>query len=375
MTSHKLIRNYVVLASGFALLFSGCAGTFFSKIDHKGDLPKDMPTEYYKKFEVKDATQVMAPDPAFVGPPSPNPSTAASAEVAESERPHRGRRWMRSQEQQEKDLALAQIGPKKHVPLVYRTVTPVGEKNPIWIGEKLTYDVSYLGLTAATFILEALPYKYIAGRKVYEIQATVHSSSAFSLFYKLEDVVQTFIDTQGVFSHRFHMQLNESKQIRDSLELFDSESEEAFWWNRWDRKEKGYEEKKEFHPMEPFPQDSLSSLYYLRFVPLPQDAAVKFVVESEAKPLDAVITVVGRETLETPVGRLKTIKVKPEAATRGVLERKGNSYIWLSDDDRRFLVRLEAQVKIGTIVVRLKKIEKGTPPGQEAASPVENLKQ
>jgi hypothetical protein len=71
---------------------------------------------------------------------------------------------------------------------------------------------------------------------------------------------------------------------------------------------------------------------------------------------------VGREELDTRAGVLKTVKVKPEAATRGVLERKGDSYMWLTDDDHRYLVRIEAKVKIGSVVAELKKIEPGTAP-------------
>ncbi|MDR3608101.1 MAG: DUF3108 domain-containing protein [Oligoflexia bacterium] len=374
-----MTTRYIATVSAICVLqaagLAGCAGSSLSKIDHSETLPQDVITQdYSKKFEVQEASSSSAAAPTPVAQ-----TVEIPAPLSKKTRKHR--EWKRTEEQKIRDVALAEIGPRQHKPLVYRDLRRDirNGKDPIWVGERLTYDVSYLGLTAATFVLEVLPYKSIDGRKVYHIQANARSSKVFSLVYKLNDVVQSFIDYEGVFSHRFHMQLDETKQIRDSLELYDSENEEAFWWNRWNRKEKGYEEKKEFHLMEPFPQDSISVLYYLRFVPLPPNGEVKFVVESEAKPLDAVVTVVEREELETPMGRIHAIKLKPDAATRGVLERRGNSYIWLSDDDRRFLVRFEAKVKIGTIVVRLRKIELGTPPdqlrGDAAPIPVESIKQ
>jgi hypothetical protein len=47
------------------------------------------------------------------------------------------------------------------------------------------------------------------------------------------------------------------------------------------------------------------------------------------------------------------------------MEKKGDSYMWLTDDDRHFMVRMEAKVKIGTVVGRLKRVESmGTPPPQ-----------
>ena len=58
-----------------------------------------------------------------------------------------------------------------------------------------------------------------------------------------------------------------------------------------------------------------------------------------------VITVVRREMLDTPMGRIQTVVIKPETKFHGVMEKKGDSYIWLTDDDRHFLVRMEAKVR------------------------------
>ena len=84
----------------------------------------------------------------------------------------------------------------------------------------------------------------------------------FSLFYRLDDMVETFMDFDGLFSHRFHIALDESKQARDSLELYDSVKAQTFYWNKWNRRDAGYVETKEFDPIMPFPQDSLSALYF-----------------------------------------------------------------------------------------------------------------
>jgi hypothetical protein len=158
--------------------------------------------------------------------------------------------------------------------------------------------------------------------------------------------------------------LDETKQTRDSLELYDSEKQQTFYWNRWNRKEKGYVETKEFFPMPPFSQDSLSALYYLRSVPLPTGSVVSFPVVNEGKNWEAVVTVVRREMVDSPMGKIQAIVLKPETKYQGVLQKKGDSFVWLTDDDRRVLVRLEAKVKIGTVTARLKALEPGTPPSE-----------
>jgi hypothetical protein len=240
------------------------------------------------------------------------------------------------------------------------------EKEPIWIGEKGTYDITYFGVSAGEFTLEALPFKSVEDRKVYNVRGIAKSSPVFSLFYRLEDMVETFIDYDGFFSHRFHILLDETKQRRDSVELYDSVKKQTFFWNRWNHlngKNWDYSETKTFAPIQSFSQDSLSALYYVRTLPLPDGAVITFPVASEGDSWEAVVTVVRREYMETPLGRVRCVVVKPEMKYKGILKKSGgDSFIWYTDDDRRVVVRLEAKVKVGTIVATLKKWDPGTEP-------------
>jgi hypothetical protein len=372
-------RSWLPLATSL-FLSVGCAGGPYTKIEKSGELPKELSADVKEKFEVRDISQLKTaqnqntPDSAQAKTLSVAVQDASATKVAQQTNTQSAAMPSNASttEPQDKHSKKKKHGKakEKHIastpapasvePFVYPSRRPA--KDPIWVGEKLTYQVTYLGIPAGTFTLEALPYKAVGDRKVYHIMAKAWNSAVFGLMYKLEDYVETYIDFDGFFSHRFHLHQDETKQVRDSQELYDSEKKQSYWWNRWDRKERGYSENKDFYPMEPFPQDTLSSLYYLRAVPLPPHATVSFPVMSEGKPLTAYVTVVEREELDTAAGTLKTVKLKPEAATRGVLERKGDSYMWLTDDDRRFLVKIEAKVKIGYVVAELKKIELGTAP-------------
>ena len=69
-----------------------------------------------------------------------------------------------------------------------------------------------------------------------------------------------------------------------------------------------------------------------------------------------------RELADTPLGRVQTVVLKPVTKYQGVLKSQGDSFLWLTDDDRRYPVRLEAKVKVGTVVAELKKVEPGTHP-------------
>jgi hypothetical protein len=231
--------------------------------------------------------------------------------------------------------------------------------DPIWVGEQAIYDIQYLGVNAGQFSVKILPFKQINGRKVYHVFGEAKSSKVFSLFYSLRDTIETFIDYEAIAPHRFHIVLDESKQKRNSLELFDSEKGETFFWNRWNHHKRGYVEIKDYFPMQPLSQDSLSSLFYLRTVDLSDGAVAKFPVISEGKNWDAEVSVIRREMQNTPLGRVRTVVLKPETKYQGILKKQGDSFVWLTDDDRRLLVRLEAKVRIGTVVAVLRSFQPG----------------
>lgn len=323
------------------LLLSGCAGGTLNKIEGGHELPKELK----ERFEVREVPPEAVEQPKLA--------------QAEASGEKKGRK--KTKAKSAKASKTAAVG------FAYPNRRP--SREPIWIGEKQVYNMTYLGMSAGDVTLEVLPHKMVGSRKVYHARATAVSSSIFSLFYRLNDVIETFLDYQGIFSHRFHILLDETKQIRDSLELFDSEKGETFYWNKWNRKEKGYVETKETFPISPFSQDSFSALYYLRTQDLPDGAVIKFPVVSEGKSWEAEVTVVRREMMSTPMGKIQTVVLKPETKYQGILQKRGDSFLWLTDDDRKFLVRLEAKVKIGTVVASLKQVEPGTAPGEQKPEP------
>ncbi len=97
-------------------------------------------------------------------------------------------------------------------------------------------------------------------------------------------------------------------------------------------------------------------------IPLPLGTVITFPVISEGKYWEAICNILRREVRDTPLGEVPTIVIQPDTKFQGVLRKNGDSFLWLTDDDRRFPVRLEAKVKIGTVVANLVRIELGTPP-------------
>jgi hypothetical protein len=234
-------------------------------------------------------------------------------------------------------------------------------KDPIQMGEELTYNISYFGVSAGELKLTVLPFKMINQRKVYHFRAKVESSKVFNLVYRLNDYIESFLDYEGLFSHRYHMVMDESHQTRDALELYDSVKGQTFYWNRWNHKDKGYQEQKELQPMTRFPQDAISIMYYMRLVPLEVGQKLSIPAAMEGKSWVLAGEVLRREEIGSPMGAVNAFVIKPVIMREGKDQKKGDILFYVADTESRYPIRLEAKVKIGTVVMELSRIETGVP--------------
>lgn len=342
------LRSWLILGFSTVSLLGmlSCSSQPIMRMEEKKELPQDLPTNFKDKFEVKseiDPSQAKKEDEASAPPAVPVESLTATADA-------------KSETKKKATPPPASVKTKKPT---YVSPHQRPAVDPLRVGEKAVYEFTYFGVVGGEISISVKPFKYINNRKVYHLFGEAKSSALFSVFYRVEDSIESFWDYDGLYSTRFHMVLNESKQTRDSLELYDSEKAETFYWNRWDHYRKGYTETKETNPMTRFPQDSLSALYFIRMVPLPDKGKVTFPVVSEGKSWELEIEVVRREQLKTKAGKFPAVLIKPETKFQGVMKKTGDVLVWISDDDRRILLRIEGKVKIGSIVGELVKFEPG----------------
>ncbi len=66
-----------------------------------------------------------------------------------------------------------------------------------------------------------------------------------------------------------------------------------------------------------------------------------------------------KEKIETEAGEFNAIKIKASIMSRGALTQAGNIYFWISDDDRKYVLRIEAEIKIGKLVSEVVEIIPG----------------
>jgi hypothetical protein len=112
--------------------------------------------------------------------------------------------------------------------------------------------------------------------------------------------------------------------------------------------------------------DLQSAMLYLRSQSLQERNVQRIVVYSATAPYLATVTVLGRERVTVPAGTYNAIKfdLQLNRIKDGELQphRKfRRATAWLSDDADRLLLKIEAQVFVGSVFCELQSVDLGVP--------------
>ncbi|MFN8846865.1 MAG: DUF3108 domain-containing protein [Bdellovibrionales bacterium] len=237
-------------------------------------------------------------------------------------------------------------------------------QDPFRVGEVIKHEVFYnlFRVTAGEMEFQTLPFKVVNGRKAYQFQLALKTTSLFSSFYAVDDKVVTLIDYDLWLPRLYSLHVKESSQLREARSYFDFEKLKAVYEEKKITSKKGVEEKRQEWEILPYSQNVFSVIYYMRLFAWKDGKEYSFRVADDGENLVFKGKVVSRETLKTPIGEMKAIKIKPEFTVKGAFKPVGDIYIWLSDDARKIPLRIESKIKIGTIISQIMDYQPGSSP-------------
>ena len=204
--------------------------------------------------------------------------------------------------------------------------------------------MSIVGVTGGELSLSARAVE-LAGKPAYKFEMSALSNDVLSKIFLVRDYMASWVDPTTFRSLRFEKHTVEGKRVRD------------------DRIEFNYGEGIASRNGKPIAItdptfDSLSSVYYIRTLDLSNARPIELNVVSR-KLYTLRVEVQGRETIKTPAGTFRTIRVEPKSSGEGGLIGKGkNLLIWVTDDERKVPVQIRSKLKVGTLVGKLRAVEK-----------------
>ncbi len=214
------------------------------------------------------------------------------------------------------------------------------------IPEKLVYDLKWMGIKAGTASIEI-----INEEDTTKIISQAHSAKFISLFYKVEDRIESTLSQGSSPSPigqpiKYRVKIREGRHRRDKEVIFDHGKGKALYIDYRN------EEKAEFEIPSPV-FDPVSGFYYFRALELVIGEPVYITVFDSKKVWDVEVQVLRKEKVTLSAGTFDTIVVKPLLKSEGIFSRKGEVHIWLTDDVKHIPVLVKSKVKIGHITATL----------------------
>jgi hypothetical protein len=245
---------------------------------------------------------------------------------------------------------------------------PSVENGAFAIGEKLTFDISYGFIHAGTATMEVKRETTFNDRNCYHIQTTAKSASGFNFIYKVEDVVDSYMDKEGLFSWKFAKRLREGGYKADlQATYFPEDSLACVSFTRYKGRMKVHTQQNYNVKTPPFTLDILASLYYTRTRKLEVGKSLFITNHDNKKIYELEVKVYQKETIETDAGKFECLLVEPVLKGEGLFKQKGKMQIWLTNDQYKIPVLMTTEIAVGHITTELVKIEgiKGKIPARQ----------
>ena len=224
--------------------------------------------------------------------------------------------------------------------------------NSFQLNEELYYKFSYGKSNKKGFLTGgygSLKVQGIVKKEnlvAYKIEAKGGTTKLFSLFYKVADSFQSYLDTTSLLSLEFRRSVKEGKYSSNQISYFNRDLKSGVVKN--DR-----------FTITEYTQDILSALYACRTIPN-QNININDTIFLQIYNLEKTVMFntyvipLKKEKIKTAVwGWINTIKCKPHVKKNRIFSDKDQTYIWVTDDQYHIPVKVETPIQVGSIYIEI----------------------
>ena len=213
------------------------------------------------------------------------------------------------------------------------------------VGEQLTYEISWLHITAGTAVMAVSDAGTDGERPLAKLITTAQSRPAITKFFPVDNRVESIVDPATLLPEHLNFKRREGKKKEDITSTFHQKEGTV-------TVVKGGTT--ETLQIPSGTQDVISCLYYARSeLSLQPGSSLTMNVHHDKKNRKVDVRVEKIETVSGPWGEVETARVLVVMPFQGLFLNQGNIRVWFTNDDRRIPVRMKAKVIIGSIVADL----------------------
>lgn len=227
---------------------------------------------------------------------------------------------------------------------------PISATN-LWfeVGEELVYSIHW-GVIRVGETRVTTEWIEEDGRLLILIRYRTRSNSFLDKIYRVDDTIEAAIDPATFLPVRFVKNLSEGKRRYDEVTVFDHAARKAFWTSRTKNQTKEFE-------IEADTRDLVTFMYFMRQHEFEPGEKAEFRVMADEKIYDVFVNAGSIDTMKMPgFGKVKSVRLTPEAAFEGLFVRKGKIVLWVSRDARRLATRVQATIPVADIHINLTEV-------------------
>ncbi len=222
---------------------------------------------------------------------------------------------------------------------------------PFPVGETLEYRI-YWGWISVGSSTATTRWEWRDDRWMLVIRFRTLSNSVIEKIYPVNDTIESVIDPDTLRPVSFLKILNEGRHHTDEFTTFDWDKMEA----NFRQIRKGKTTHKTYAIRENT-KDLVSFMYFMRQTDFQPRSSYQFEVMADEKLYDLEVKSGKLENVKTQRhGKIKSLKLEPQASFEGIFVRKGTMTLYVSNDPRRIVTRLVADTPFANVRLVLRKV-------------------
>ncbi|MBL4889863.1 MAG: DUF3108 domain-containing protein [Candidatus Lindowbacteria bacterium] len=233
----------------------------------------------------------------------------------------------------------------KEIEAVTLETTPVVDNKSWQVGERLTYDMNYLGSKVGVSSLAVKDAGLIKGRPAIEIQSAMQGKW---FFFKINSQTTSLTDQASLFSWKYSKSEHYGKKKpKSEFTVFDHEKGE---FQRTSNEKTHNVEK-----FKPYIPDVMGVIYWVRTQDLKPNTTITLDVVDGRRDYTMKIKIHEPESVTSAVGTYECLKVEPVLYYRdGREKKKGKMVLWMTNDSRHIPIKMKTSLPFGSIIGTLK---------------------
>ncbi|PWA04287.1 DUF3108 domain-containing protein [Flavobacterium psychrotolerans] len=212
-------------------------------------------------------------------------------------------------------------------------------------GEWFKFRIHY-GLLNAGYATLEVQEAVKNNKKVYHALGKGYTTGMSRFFFKVDDLYESYFDKETGSPYQFVRKIDEGGYTKNQEGFFSVSPNKVLVNDYKNKSENSY-------LIPENTQDIMSAFYYLRNYPtidklkVGESVVIDMFFDNETTKFK--LKYIGTQDLDTKFGVIPTMVFRPLVQSGRVFKEQESLTIWISDDDNKLPVRIQANLAVGSI--------------------------